>query len=141
MEFEQWIGQLWNKLQSDEYQRKLPPGVKYKLAFDNAGVHKGANLQQFGIQRDDILSTPPYSSDLQKVVEHAHANLFHGITDWLLEPEQQIRGKLPIEDCKAKFDELFYSMTEAVQKDVESLPDTYAEIISRKGNYISKKNS
>lgn len=140
MEFEQWIGQLWQKLHTRRYQRKLPAGVSYKLAFDNAGVHKGANLQQFGIQAGDILHTPPYSSDMQKVVEHAHANLYHGMQDWLLQPEQQNRGKLPIEDCKAKHDALFYNMTEAIQKDVLSLPATYDEIIQKQGGYISKGN-
>lgn len=135
------MGELWKKLQTPRYQRRLPDNVSYKLAFDNAGVHRGANLQKVGIQPDDILHTPPYSSDLQKVVEHVHANLWHGLQQWLLEPEQQSRSKIPIEECKAKHDQLFWSMTEAIQKDVLSLPDTYAEMIQRGGGFISKKNS
>jgi hypothetical protein len=140
MEFEQWIAKLWKKLHSPKYQALLPAGVTYKLAFDNAGVHKGANLRQFGITSDDIVHVPALSSDMQKVVEHCHANLQHHMQAWLCEPQQQQRKKLPVEECMAEMGKGFQAQKEAIRKDVDSLPATYDEIIEKKGGHVSKKN-
>jgi hypothetical protein len=139
MEFEQWIGKLSKKLHSPAYQAKLPAGVTYKLAFDNAGVHKGANLRQFGIKPDDIVHVPPLSSDMQKVVEHCHANLYHHMQRWLCKPEQQQRARLPVAECMMEFESAFKGQTESIRKDVDSLAETYDEIIERGGGYVSKK--
>jgi hypothetical protein len=138
MEWEQWMGKLWEKLKTPAYQAKLPAGVTYKLAFDNAGVHKGANLHQFGIATADIVHVPPWSSDLQKVVEHCHANLYHRMQGWLRQLEKEHRPTTPIADCKSKLAEVFKEMAEAIQKDVKSLPKTYKEIIARQGHYIPR---
>jgi hypothetical protein len=134
------MGQLWKKLHTRRYQAMLPTGVDYQLAFDNAGVHQGANLRQYGINSSDIVDVPALSSDLQKVVEHCHANLYNAMQKWLQAPQQQSRKKLPVEECMAQLLTTFRGMKEQIQKDVDSLPATYQEIIDREGGYVSKSN-
>jgi len=139
MEFEQWIGQLWKKLHTVAYQIKKPPDVSYQLAFDNAGVHKGANLRQFGLTQADIVYVPSLSCDLQKVVEHCHANLYHAMQRWLAQPEVDSRPKLDVEECKTKLRTAFSKLSDGIKKDVKSLKDTYREIIAKQGHYVSKR--
>lgn len=121
MEWEQWIGQLWQKLQTRKYRARLPAGDTYKLAYDNAGVHQGANLRQFGIRQEDIVHVPALSSDMQKVVAHCHANLYHGMQKWLLKLEKQHRPDTPIAECKLQLNAVFENMAEEILKDVKSM--------------------
>lgn len=132
------MGKVWKKLHTRRYQAMLPTGVDYQLAFDNAGVHQGADLRKYGINSCDIVDVPSLSSDLQKVVEHCHANLYNAMQRWMERPEQQCRKKLPVEECMEQLLTAFRGMKEQIQMDVDSLPETYQEIIERQGGYVSK---
>jgi hypothetical protein len=72
---------------------------------------------------------------MHKVVEHVHAWLDAEMQKWLEGKEGE---KVTPEDCMAELVRLFEEgyPQEAIQKDVESLPETYRAVVAARGGYI-----
>lgn len=56
-------------------EHKVEAPVMY--SYDNPSIHKAAEemLEKMGITQNERVRLPPYSPDMHKVIEHAHANV------------------------------------------------------------------
>lgn len=139
MEFEDIMGQLKATMDTTEMQRKLRRGERWLYSWDNDKVHQGADLTKVGIEASDRFELPELSSDMHKVVEHVHAWLQARIQLWL---EGKDEVKVTVQECKNELKRLFEQelTLEAIQKDVDSLKQTYQAVIDHTGGYITAKD-
>jgi hypothetical protein len=135
MEFTEIMGKLKATMESPEMQQQLDRGQSWLYSWDNDKIHKGAKLDEVGFQPEDRFELPELSSDMHKVVEHVHGWLQARMQEWL---EDQDEEKITVEQCKAELRRLFEEelTRESVQKDVDSLKDTYAAVIAHEGGYL-----
>jgi hypothetical protein len=135
MEFTEIMGKLKATMESPEMQQQLDRGQSWLHSWDNDKIHKGAKLDEVGFQPEDRFELPELSSDMHKVVEHVHGWLQARMQEWL---EDQDEEKITVEQCKAELRRLFEEelTRESVQKDVDSLKDTYAAVIAHEGGYL-----
>lgn len=135
MEFTDIMEEAKRILDSRPMRRKLAPGERYMVSYDNDRVHQGANLTEVGIMDEDRFELPELSSDMHKVVEHVHAWLQFRMQQWL---ETQENNKLTVRQCMDELERLFYKelKLESIRKDVHSLKATYKAVIDHQGGYI-----
>lgn len=142
MEVEHMLKLLWAKLQTREFQRKLPSGVQYRISLDGDATHRGVNLSKTGIPADAVVWIPPLSHDIHKVVENCHGSLYQHMQAWLIEREQNTNaGALRVQACKDELIRGFMHMkeTEEITKNVKTLKRTYRAIVAAEGGYPHKK--
>lgn len=135
MEFTDIMEEAKRILDSRPMRRKLAPGERYMVSYDNDRVHQGADLTEVGIMDEDRFELPELSSDMHKVVEHVHAWLQFRMQQWL---ETQENNKLTVRQCMDELERLFYKelKLESIRKDVHSLKATYKAVIDHQGGYI-----
>lgn len=132
------------RIVSLKVEGKLPKNFYPLWSLDNTNIHKCAianwgtnpDLTKLGID-GQLLLPPPYSPDLHKVVEHVHAQLCQEFYKWL-------HGSEPLHDIQAYFaqlEKIFKKIITAksIQKDVQSLLQTYDAVIECEGQYPPKK--
>lgn len=129
------MGDLKAVMDTPEKTALLRRNEQWRYSWDNDKIHKGANLEDVGIEEEDRFPLPELSSDMHKVVEHVHAWLDAQMQKWLEEKEGE---KLTGQQCMNELVRLFehgYPL-ESIQKDVKSLKATYQAIVAAEGGYI-----
>lgn len=109
----------------DEHKKYYKKGGPY-YSRDNAPWHAFANLQEVGIEPEDILQLPPNSPDMHKVIEKIINNTWRELHSYLLEHAEVTTAK----DVVAAFQKAFANniKVETVRKLVDGLPKTYRAI-------------
>lgn len=116
----------------------LRRGEHWLYSWDNDKIHKGADMSKMGIKPEHRFDLPELSSDMHKTVEHVHAWLDHHMQLWL---QKQNRKELIIDACKQQLQHLFYNVLkkESIQRDVESLVETYEAIVLAGGGHVTSQ--
>ena len=117
---------------------------KAKYSFDSAKIHQTALaskpdgspslMQAVGFLPQMRITLPPYSPDLHKVIEHAHARALYQFRRWLY---QDPTKHTDVEVYKAKFEEIFRQANPAhvIKADVASLKETYKHVKENWGKW------
>lgn len=126
-----------SKAEKSENMDWLEQGEQWYYSWDNDKVHKGADLTEVGIEEGDRFYLPELSSDMHKVVEHIHAWLQGEMSKWLCQQDKQ---SLTVGQCKDELKRLFHNVlqTESIQRDVETLKETYEAVVLADGGYVKK---
>ncbi|WIA15080.1 hypothetical protein OEZ85_001778 [Tetradesmus obliquus] len=116
----------------------LRRGEHWLYSWDNDKIHKGADMSKMGIKPEHRFDLPELSSDMHKTVEHVHGWLDHHMQLWL---QKQNRKELTIDACKQQLQHLFYNVLkkESIQRDVESLVETYEAIVLAGGGHVTSQ--
>ncbi len=133
-EFLDIIKDLKAELSKRSNRKKLARGERWMLSIDNDSRHTAAHLQARGVWLDkDRLALPPLSADMNKVVEHVHAWLTNKMHCWL---RSRTGNKPTAEECMQQL-RLYFSQypTASIQADVNSMKETYAQIVHEAGMY------
>lgn len=123
----------WSKL--------VAAGVVPILSLDNAPVHKAAMTEQYQADQRLIVDwVPPYSPDLNKPIEHSHANTVRAFRKEQYAAILRGQGLRSMGDIPALFERLEQCFKranplEAVRDDVHSLKETYAAVMACNGGY------
>ena len=130
--------QFVEKAQEPADTAHLRRGEHWLYSWDNDKVHRGADMTQAGIQPEHRFHLPELSSEMHKVVEHVHAWLDRHMQLWL---QTQHHKELTIDACKQQLEHLFYNVLpkESIQKDVESLVETYEAVVLAGGGHVTKE--
>lgn len=118
---------------------------KAKYSFDSARIHQSAlntrgddgspsMLSDVGFLPHMRIILPPYSPDLHKIIEHAHARAMYHFRKWLYQDPTKYTD---VEVYKTKFEELFIqaNSANAVKADVASLKETYKYVKDNWGSW------
>jgi hypothetical protein len=126
--------------EAEKPENKVHLGRKehWLYSWDNDKIHRGADMRKMGIKQEHRFSLPELSSDTHKVVEHVHAWLDHHMQLWL---QKQNHKELTVEACKQQLKHLFYNVLkkESIQKDVESLVQTYEAVVLAGGHHVTSE--
>jgi hypothetical protein len=116
----------------------LARGEHWLYSYDNDKIHRGADMGQMGILPEHRFPLPELSSEMHKVVEHVHAWLDYHMQLWL---QKQNRKELKIEACKQQLEHLFYNVLkkESIQKDVQSLVQTFEAVVLAGGHHVTSE--
>lgn len=114
------------------------PHFKTLWSLDNAPVHGTAISSTWPTKPAGlfgVVSPPPYSPDMHKVIEHVHAIVCTEFMDWIVKHPNVVYST--IEEYFDRLEHIFYTVitSESVRKDVASLQLTYAKIIEAGGGY------
>lgn len=138
MEFEDVMRDIKATMEQAENKQHLKRKEQWLYSYDNDKIHKGADLASIGVAGANRFDLPELSSDMHKVVEHVHAWLQAQMQLWLEDKDDE---KITVDQAKARLVELFtngYTL-EAIRKDVNSLKDTYKEVIAKQGAMVSAR--
>ena len=134
---------LNDKVKPHKAEGKLPANFMPMWSLDNANIHKAATKEWMNnpeLRRRDIsgalLPPPPYSPDLHKVIEHIHAHISKVFYKWLHENSHVLHPTITPYSEKVKeiiFKEEFSA--KSIGADVDSLKETYREVIRLDGSY------
>lgn len=117
---------------------------KAKYSFDSARIHQSALdvkpdgspsfLADVGFSPEMRITLSPYSPDLHKVIEHAHARALYHFRKWMYEDTTKYND---VEVYKAKFEEIFRQCSTAkiIKADVASLKETYKHVKENWGTW------
>lgn len=114
-------------------------GARAKVIFsaDNATVHGDATThRQLGIDATEWMQCPARSPDFHKVIEHLFARMKEAFSKWF----HSHPAPREMSEYMAKVQELFVQCAkpETIREDVDSMFDTYWEIIKAKGGWPPK---
>jgi len=131
------MGEIKEEAEKPENMVQLGRGQMWLYSWDNDKVHKGADLTEVDIQKGDRFYLPELSSDMHKVVEHVHGWLQGGMSKWLSKQEKRT---LKPQQCMDELQRLFSQVLQkkSIQKDVESLRETYEAVVLAGGGYVKK---
>lgn len=125
--------------------KPFPPDFVPLISLDNAAVHVKA-IEDYVKQSADptmarfrfSCSPPPYSPDLHKVIEHVHGTVCTAFNKQLQDLKAEPKSIVQLYN---KLEDIFYSMTTAasVQKDVDSLQETFKQVIDLEGAFPPAK--
>lgn len=104
--------------------------------WDNGRFHTD-DPAAVGLRPQELLPIPPYSPDINKVVEHAHKSVkerFHNIWDAFPSLKKRVDAETILRKLWKELD-----FQEAVEKDALTLPATFAAIIESKGDHVARK--
>lgn len=137
-EFTEFMGDLKAVLDTPQMLQLLPRSEKWLYSWDNDKIHRGADLEEVGIEEGDRFALPELSSDMHKVVEHCHAWLEARHQQWIEEHEND---PITPQQCQDELLRLFYDElpVEGIKKDVASLKATYQAVIDAEGGYVHKQ--
>jgi hypothetical protein len=118
------------------------PYFKPLWSLDNAPVHGTAISGPWPTRPEglwNVVSPPPYSPDLHKVIEHVHARVCTEFMDWIVKNPNTAYDC--IEDYYARLEYMFQEIItpESVRKDVDSLLQTFAKVLEAGGGYPEPK--
>lgn len=135
------VKELLAVLSDKKIELGLKRSEKFWICLDHASVHN--EMVQVVGTKARLWPQPAHSPDCNKPIEHVHAQVDAAVHDWLVEMrQQQPRHKILVEECKAKVEEVFYSIpTSSIKADVESLPSTWDAIIANGGGHVPSKLS
>lgn len=109
--------------------------------FDNASVHDRERLYYdpvYAIPRSCLdIKIPAHSPDFNKVAEHIHARLEHGLMVAMYK-DQTVRTA---EQCITLLKDLFLSITtEEIERDTLSLMSTFQAVLDADGGYPGRQH-
>lgn len=129
------MGELKSKMESPAMSQLLRGREKWLYSWDNDKIHKGADLEEVGIMKEDRFPLPELSSDMHKTVEHCHAWLDKSMQRWLEgKEEEQLTGQQGMDELVRLFEHEL--PLESIQRDVKSLKATYQAVVAAEGGYI-----
>lgn len=136
-EYEDSIWDLACFMEQLEDDLDLPAHQPWLLSMDNDSTHAAADLAGLGIwPAERRFPLPALSPDMHKAVEHVHGWLCAKMQKWR---RSFFPRKPSNQDVIKHLTELFYSYDPvAIQKDIDSLPETYKAIIHAAGMYPPK---
>lgn len=137
-EVEEIIKRIREKAEKPENKVHLARKEHWLYSWDNDKIHRGADMRKMGILPEHRFPLPELSSEMHKVVEHVHAWLDHHMQLWL---QKQNRKELDIEACKQQLEHQFYKVLpkESIQKDVQSLVQTYEAVVLAGGGHVTSE--
>lgn len=139
LEFRRFLSELVDELQDKKRAAELGRREGFILSIDNATVHLGADgLLPAGWE---VLPHPAYSPDCNKPIEHVHGQLDDLMHKWLLQWRRLHAGGNPTPaECKAQCLAYFNALSPAsLAADINTLPETWQEIINVGGSYTAGK--
>ena len=139
MEFKNVMSMIKAAAESPENMALLHRGESWLYSWDNDKVHRGADLAKVGFTEADRFDLPELSSDMHKVVEHVHAWLDRKMQQWL---EARGDAAVDIDEAMEELKRLFMQCypKSAVQKDVDSLKETYKAVVDAGGGFVAAKH-
>ena len=141
MEFNELLEDLLGVLEERKIEAGLRRNQKWALCFDGATAH-GDAASVIG-NRAEIWPQPAHSPDMNKPIEHVHAQLDDLMHKWMREMRKQTPPvRLNPDLCKAQATSLFYQLpAEKIEADVKSLWETYRAIDAADGKYVAARLS
>lgn len=119
------------------------PGNDPIFSFDHPNIHGGNKpgiiMAAMGLTRASHFMLPANSCDIHKIIEHLHARLVGAFQKWLYEDST----KYNLDVYKRRLEQIFYTCPEiasppVIQKEVNSLPALFQELIDIKGAWPPK---
>lgn len=116
----------YSKIRYPEYYKKGGPFY----SWDNASWHASVKLENVGLTTADKWELPPNSPDMHKVIEHVVGNVKRALRNKLVDNARLCT----VERLKPACEDVFFNQIakESVQKDIDSLPNTYKHIHAKK---------
>jgi hypothetical protein len=108
----------------EEHPQYFSKGGPY-YSWDNASFHTSMNLEEVGTCTSDMWELPPNSPDMHKVIEHVVGRVKMALRNALCDNAKLTTVNKLKHECKRVFFEI---TAESVQKDIDSLPNTYKHI-------------
>ena len=105
-------------------------GLAARFSYDNNKIQATADLAKMHMQPQDKVALGPYMPDCHKAIEHAVGNTKRSVQAKLYEEGWLDRkGEFTPQEAQELVQEAFHNLsTDAIRKDVESLPYTYKVI-------------
>lgn len=140
-EFKDLLKNLKTELQARKEDAGLRRRDQFIIVLDHATVHNQA-AQILG-PGWVVLPHPPHSPDCNKPIEHVHGQLDAKMKQWLVSIREQQPGVDPsVDQCKGQLVNFFSAIpTASIAADIDTLPDTWQEIVNQGGDYICDRLS
>ena len=121
--------------------RPYPHGFRPLFAMDNAAVHKSAIkmlINEGSYTEADFVKIPPYSPDIMKAIEHTHAIVCTHFRKELMKLDKPYQSLL---QYQALMEHMFnhYIKRASMRRDIESLKETFEQIIKEGGGWPAKQ--
>lgn len=131
------LEELLQVLEEKKTEVGLRRTQKWALCFDNAKVHGAAATVIHN--RADIWPQPPHSPDMNKAIEHVHAQLDDKMHSWMRKMRRESPSVTLTPDlCKAQVKSFFYQLPPVkIGQDVKTLKETYRAIVAAGGKYVA----